>query len=443
MELYQYQKDAVDLAATAAHPIYLAFDMGLGKSAIALETAKRRGVKRLLIMCPAIGKLAWAKEIARWWPGVKVKIVDNPDTLHAGGPGVFILPYSRVSLDEAYADAVFHGEPFEMTVLDEAHALKNPGANRTKAVLKIMRPRLGFVLPMSGTPTPNHAGELFPILRTVFPETVRKSDGQLMKQTEFEDTYCQVVNKWVPDYRSGGGRSVRVIEGTKNGDVLKARIRPYFLRKTKKEALPELPDMTFDTYPISAPGAPDWGVDFSTMSDDEIEAYMSSPEAHVMRNRHLTGIAKVPGAVEAITDMLDSCRRKVLVFAHHADVIEKLVHDLAAYYPVSLTGASSARERQIAVDSFLIDPVCRVFVGNITAAGTSITLVGDKNDVSDVFFVEADYSPGNNVQAASRIHRIGQKDAVQVWFLTASGTIDDRIQDILARKAADFKQLFG
>ena len=64
-------------------------------------------------------------------------------------------------------------------------------------------------------------------------------------------------------------------------------------------------------------------------------------------------------------------------------------------------------------------------------------------ECSDVFFVEADWSPGNNIQAASRIHRIGQRDAVQVWFMVAHGTLDDRIQGILARKARDFHELFG
>jgi SWI/SNF-related matrix-associated actin-dependent regulator 1 of chromatin subfamily A len=83
-----------------------------------------------------------------------------------------------------------------------------------------------------------------------------------------------------------------------------------------------------------------------------------------------------------------------------------------------------------------------VFVGQITAAGSSITLVSPEIDVSDVFFVEASFSPGDNIQAASRIHRIGQKDAVQVWFLHAADTLDDRIADILMRKTKDFHELF-
>jgi SWI/SNF-related matrix-associated actin-dependent regulator 1 of chromatin subfamily A len=179
------------------------------------------------------------------------------------------------------------------------------------------------------------------------------------------------------------------------------------------------------------------------MTDDEIEEFFASGGAHVMKMRHEIGLAKVPEAVQVIAETLDNCYRKVLVFAHHQDVVAGLVHGLAAYTPVSITGATGTGERMRAIDAFLNNPACRVFVGNITAAGTTITLIGPGMECSDVFFVESDFSPGNNVQAASRVHRIGQHDAVQVWFVTAHGTYDDRIQEIIARKARDFQQLFG
>jgi SWI/SNF-related matrix-associated actin-dependent regulator 1 of chromatin subfamily A len=442
MELYEYQKATVDLIQIGADPTYLAYEMGTGKTAIAIETAKRRKVKRLLVLCPAVGKLTWAKELARWWPGVPVTIIETRDHMrYLDHDGVFVMSYSRISSVNNgfdFANAVAqHPKGFAMTVLDEAHHLKNPKAIRTKGVLITMRNKLGFVLPMSGTPAPNHAGELFPILRTIFPETVRKSNGQLMKQYEFEDTYCQVVNKWF------SGRSVRTIVGSKNIDVLKARLGKHFLRKTKKQVLPDLPDMTFDTWPVAAPNAPEWNVDWRSMSDDEIEAFFTSGGAHVMKMRHEIGLAKVPEAVQVIAETLDNCRRKVLVFAHHQDVVLGLLHGLAAYGPVVITGATGSADRQRAIDGFLNNPACRVFVGNIQAAGTTITLIGPANECSDVFFVESDFSPGNNVQAASRVHRIGQKDAVQVWFITAHGTYDDRIQEIVSRKARDFHLLFG
>jgi SWI/SNF-related matrix-associated actin-dependent regulator 1 of chromatin subfamily A len=441
MDLFPYQQDAIDrIINTSNVGSYLGFDMGLGKSAVALETAKKRNVSRLMILCPAVGRLSWVKECARWWPGKPVTVVYKPRDLNGyPGHGILIVAYSLLSMSKSsydYVAALKKELPFDMTVIDEAHNLKNPNAIRTKAVLVELRHQLGWCLPMSGTPVPNHPGELFPILRVLFPDTIRKTDGKVMKQYEFEETYCDIDMRWF------NGREVRQIKGGKNLDVLKKRLAPYMIRLTKKQALPQLPDMSFDTYPISAPNAPPWDIDTGRFTDDAFLSLLRD-NPQLMHLRRLLGEAKVRGSVEAVSDMLENCKRKVLVFAHHTSVIDGLIQGLLEYGVVSITGSTSAGLRTQAIDAFLNNPNIRVFIGNIQAAGTSITLVGPANEVSDVFFVEADWSPSNNVQAASRIHRIGQKDAVQVWFLTAHGTYDDRIQDILVRKAADFHQLFG
>jgi len=163
-----------------------------------------------------------------------------------------------------------------------------------------------------------------------------------------------------------------------------------------------------------------------------------------MSMRRMLGLAKLRGATEYIVDMLDSLpeNRKVLVFAHHADVIRALTTHLAEYSPAVLVGSTTPREREEAVDKFLNDPKCRVFVGNIQAAGTAITLVGPKCKCSDVIFVESSWTPMDNAQAACRVHRIGQHDGVVARMLSAAGTIDDLVNGLLVRKARDFTQLF-
>ena len=307
-------------------------------------------------------------------------------------------------------------------------------------MLITLRPVLGWCLPMSGTPTPNHQGELFAILRALFPDVIRKADGSVMKQYEYENIYCEIANK-----RFGRGPVIRQIVGSKNIEQLREKLGPYVLRRRKKDVLKELPDMSFDTYPVpvSSDYALEIGDAIAQMSDDELLKYLQKGDAAVMKLRHLLGVAKLQGSIEAIVDMLEGSKRKVVVFAHHIDVIDGLMRGLADWNPVKIDGRDDTAARERAVDTFLKALNCRVFVGNIIAAGTSITLIGPDMECSDVFFVEADWSPGNNIQAASRVHRIGQKDAVQVWFLTAHGTLDDRIQGILSRKARDFQELFG
>ena len=163
-----------------------------------------------------------------------------------------------------------------------------------------------------------------------------------------------------------------------------------------------------------------------------------------MSLRRMLGLAKLRGATEYIVDMLDNLPpdRKVLVFAHHADVIAALARHLGEYSPAVLTGTTTPREREQAVDKFLTDPKCRVFIGNIQAAGTAITLVGPKCKCSDVVFVESSWTPMDNAQAACRVHRIGQKDGVVARMLSAAGTVDDLINGLLVRKAREFTQLF-
>jgi len=446
LDLYAYQKQAVAQIAAKPEPTYLADEMGVGKSATAIAVAKQRGVKRLLIVCPSVAKLTWVKELKRWWPEMKVTVVDSPAKVATmNGEGAFIISYALLSMSKSgsfdYTAAVRNVRTYDMTVLDEAHALKNPKAIRTRAVLVTLKPVLGWCLPMSGTPMPNHAGELHAILYALFPDVIRKTDGKVMKQTDFEDAYCTVENRWFSK-----ARPTRVITGSKNLDILKERLGPHIIRRKKRDVLKELPDMSFDTYPVPVSDQslvwvePD---DWKELSDDEKLERLQRDEEHIMRKRHQLGVAKLQGSIEAIIDALEGSNRKVLVFAHHADVIDGLVRGLGDYNPVVIDGRTKTKDREDAVDLFLNNPTTRVFIGNILAAGTSITLIGPKNECSDVFFVEADWSPGNNVQAASRVHRIGQKDAVQVWFLTADGTLDDLIQDILARKARDFQLLFG
>jgi SWI/SNF-related matrix-associated actin-dependent regulator 1 of chromatin subfamily A len=444
--LYTFQADAAGRAASGEQ-VYLGFDPGLGKSRTALETAKRRGAKRVLVICPASGRYVWEAECRKWGAGAVVVINGMGDLAKVKADAIVIITYGLISKKNSpFVDAIAKGAKFDLTVLDEAAAVKNPGSNRTKAILGRMLPKLGYVLPMSGTPAPNNAGELYPILKALYPAAITSGSGVVMNQWQFEDQYCRVVSK-----RFGTGPSVRVIEGNRNTVELKARLAPFMIRVRKEEVLKELPPIRYDVVPLpildggasALPSIP------SGLSDEDLLQYLSgrSGDEHVMRLRRVLGLLKAQPAAEYIDDFLTNLPgdKKLLVFAHHKEVISKLVEGLADWSPAVITGASTPAERTAAIDRFLgktLRPT-RLFIGNIAASGTGLTLVGPTCKCSDVVFVEATYSVGDNVQAACRVHRIGQHEAVVARFLTAHGTMDDRIQAILARKAKDFDQLFN
>jgi SNF2 family DNA or RNA helicase len=255
---------------------------------------------------------------------------------------------------------------------------------------------------------------------------------------------------------------IRVIEGSKNLDQLKTMIAPFMLRVRKERVFKDLPAIIWDQVPVPLdPGQILIEGDFhqlekvitetlaehgESMGADEVIAALTTlgNTANVMALRRLLGAAKLRSATEYIIDMLDNLPedRKLLVFAHHAHVIGALSRQLGEYSPAVLTGTSSPRDREDAVNKFLLDRQCRVFIGNIQAAGTAITLVGPKCKCSDVVFVESSWTPMDNAQAACRVHRIGQKDGVVVRMLSAAGTVDDLINGILVRKAREFTALF-
>jgi SNF2 family DNA or RNA helicase len=451
--LFPHQhKGAVRIAGKV--PTYLALDMGIGKTRTFIEAVALRGAKRVLVICPASAVLVWKREIGLWHPGATFVIVkSNADLIK---PALyFIVSHGLMSVLGGVAEALAVGPAFDMTAIDEAHAFNAADTNRVKA-LRRAASRLGQVVPLSGTPMKNHAGDLYTLLSICWPEGLKHPSGALMNRYDFEERFCKVT------HRSFGGRHmVRVIEGSKNLDTLKAMIAPFMMRVRKEEVFKDLPAIIWDQVPVPLDPAHLSGADAemleravtkltaeqgATASLDVLTAALAamSKDAGLMKLRRMLGLAKLRGAAEYILDMLDNLPtdRKVLVFAHHAEVIASLARHFGEYLPAVLTGQNTPREREQAVDKFLTDPKCRVFVGNIQAAGTAITLVGPKCKCSDVVFVESSWTPMDNAQAACRVHRIGQKDGVVARMLSASGTVDDLINGLLVRKAREFTQLF-
>jgi SWI/SNF-related matrix-associated actin-dependent regulator 1 of chromatin subfamily A len=434
----------------AGTPTYLGFDMGIGKTRTFIEAVKLRDAKRALVICPASAVLVWKREIAIWHPGALVVVVRNVSDLLKPGTYYLVTHGLMSQASSPVANALSIGRPFDMAAVDEAQAFNAADTNRVKALRKIA-PRLGNIYPLSGTPMKNHAGDLYTLLSICWPQGLR------MTRADYEAKFCVVTHK-----RFGpNAPMVRVIEGSKNLEVLKTLIAPFMFRVRREDVLKDLPAIIWDHVPVPLDKSHMPESEFkrleefingvmaakgSTAGLDALTAALSklSTEASLMTVRRMLGLAKLRGATEYIIDMLDNLppNRKVLVFAHHADVIKSLHAHLAEYSPAVLTGQSSPREREEAVDKFLKDPRCRVFVGNIQAAGTAITLVGPTCKCSDVVFVESSWTPMDNAQAACRVHRIGQKDGVVVRMLSAAGTVDDLINSLLVRKAREFTQLF-
>jgi SWI/SNF-related matrix-associated actin-dependent regulator 1 of chromatin subfamily A len=203
------------------------------------------------------------------------------------------------------------------------------------------------------------------------------------------------------------------------------------LRRTKQEVLSELPEKTFQT--ISLPRTPDTSKLVAEEFKWDEKSYgrvsIALENGELSSHRQALAVAKIPQAVAWIAEVLAS-EQKVVVFAYHREVIRQLKIALADYSPVVLEGSTSGKERERAIQDFQGDPMVRVFIGQIKAAGVGITLTA----ASHVIFVEPDWTPGIVHQAVDRCHRIGQKSAVLAQFLVVEGSLEERMMNALIEK---------
>ncbi len=374
------------------------------------------------VVCPASAVPVWHEQFARWWRGPL--------------PRLHVASYDKVARGalDAYA--------FDVLILDEAHYLKNKDAQRTKKILGERCDRVGglvwragVVWCLTGTPTPNHPAELWPVLHALAPETIQKG-GKPMNYWSFVNAYCKTKDN---------GFGIQ-IAGGKNLDKLRAAIEPFVLRRRYKDVAGDTPAMQFDTLPVNG-AAPDEGELAALLkgcgSDEEILSKLKSKGGHVASLRRLTGLAKVKGVIDWYRDWTDGLGGKVVFFAHHRDVLQGLEEGIAGINGADgvarIDGTMAQHERALAVRHFRERPQCQAFLGQIQAAGTAI----DLSTADCLVFVESDWVPGNNEQAAMRIQKVGKAEMNQVFMATLPGSVDEQIQRACLRKVRDSLEIFG
>ena len=224
-------------------------------------------------------------------------------------------------------------------------------------------------------------------------------------------------------------------DGAANLEELQEIMRSRFMvRRLKKDVLPELPAKRrqviilepkpqlakliakeIKTYEEHAAGKTDYDQDLPSIGE-------------IAELRKKIALRKVPYVVDHIREVLNE-QPKVVVFVHHHEVGDALM-EVFGSEAVLLDGRVSTNDRQAGIDRFQTDPVCRVFVGSIQAAGVGITLTA----ASVAIFVELSWVPGEISQCEDRLHRIGQCSSVLIQHLILEGSLDERVVDVLIRK---------
>jgi SWI/SNF-related matrix-associated actin-dependent regulator 1 of chromatin subfamily A len=456
-DLFPYQVVGADFLAQRTFAL-LADEMGLGKSAQAIRACDLLFARRILVLCPAIARVNWTREFERFsLYGLPAWCLFTRTDRTSNQPGITVCSYDLLTEPDIAAN--LGAVPWDVMICDESHYLKTLTTKRTKAVLGKhgLLKKAARVWLLSGTPMTNHPGDLWPLLYV--------SNTTPLKYEEFTAKFC--TGRGTPfGWKITGANHAAIPE-------LKALLAKIMLRRRKTEVLKDLPPITFSAVTVEAgpvdleismfelwkrAGGDEKLMDIIKFQDSTLANAMglvtNRPKAPTLREllpvltgmekslaelRLHTGLCKVAAAVEMVRNELDAGLDKIVLFACHRMVIEGLREGLRKYGAVTLYGGTPPAKRQINIDKFQKDKRCRVFIANIQAAGTSVTLTA----AAEAMFVECDWTPANNAQAAMRVHRIGQTRPVRIRYCSLANSTDEKVTDALRRKSRDELAIFS
>jgi superfamily II DNA or RNA helicase len=420
-----YQTEGVNwlafMASTEMGSI-LADDMGLGKTIQALCVVDGR----TLVVAPRSVLHNWSVEAARFRPDLSVHIYHGPHRKLNDKADITITTYALLRGDSAKLQAI----DWKLVILDEAQAIKNPESQVAQAA---------FGLPpctritMTGTPVENRLDELWSQMHFVNP-------GLLGGRRDFDDRYSQPIAR-------GEQRAAA---------RLRERIRPFLLRRLKKEVAPELPPRTDLVLRC-------------VLSESERAIYDAIRLATQARVAEQMGATNVMAALEALlrlrqaachSDLIpgqsaDSSSKidllietlntivpeghKALVFSQWTSLLNRLephLHEAEIPF-IRLDG--STRDRGGVVDQFQSDDGPPIMLISLKAGGTGLNLTA----ADHVFLLDPWWNPAAEDQAADRTHRIGQDKPVLVYRLVAENTVEERILALQAKKRAIAQAALG
>ncbi|NLO21055.1 MAG: DEAD/DEAH box helicase [Syntrophomonadaceae bacterium] len=415
--LFPYQKDGVAFIESRNGRALLGDEMGLGKTIQALAWLELHPEKRpAIIVCPAHLKINWAREAEAGLSKPDVEILQGK-TPYQVKKDIVIINYDILS---SWVEELQKSNP-QVLIFDEGQYIKSNKAQRTKAVKKLAK-KIPHVIALSGTPIVNRPIESWNILqvinKTVFPNYM-----------EFARTYCDAKH-------NGFGWD---FSGASNKEKLHQILTDtVMIRRKKADVLPELPDKLFSFIPMEMDNEKEYFkaemnfIRFLKDTKGEEAAQKAGQAEHLVKIEALKQLAvkgKMKQAIQWIRDFLETNGNKLVVFAVHKVVVDALMEEFKDI-AVKVDGSLSGTQRDESVQAFQNNPDVKLFVGNIQAAGTGLTLT----TASAVAFLELPWTPGELVQAEDRCHRIGQKDTVNIYYLLADNTIEAEIATLLDEK---------
>jgi SNF2 family DNA or RNA helicase len=424
----------------------LADDMGLGKTiqiiAFILSQREKRGHTTNLIVVPTSLLFNWQEELSRFAPSIKVLLhygADRPKTTaHMSDYEVILTTYGMLLSDIQF----LKNFNFNYVLLDESQVIKNPNSERYKAA-RLLQSRNRIVL--TGTPVENSTFDLYSQLSFACP-------GLLGSKQYFKDIYAIPIDKF---------------EYSKRAVELQQKIKPFILRRTKKQVAKELPEKTetviycemnteqrkiYDAYEKELR-------EFIAANDDDD---LNKNSMHVLTG--LTRLRQICNSpvlmkegysgenavkIEILMEQIlgKSKEHKILVFSQFVGMLDLIKtelerHNIRFEY---LTGQT--KDRGDKVSNFQKNKDIRVFLISLKAGGVGLNLT----QADYIYLVDPWWNPAAENQAIDRSYRIGQTKNVIAVRMICSNTVEEKILTLQKKKkqlaqnllAADGKKLQG
>lgn len=415
-KLYPFQKKAVKKIHKFKGNCLLADEMGLGKTIEALAWVKLTKTFPLIIICPSTMKYVWKREMGEKFK-IPAKILNGTKTKQLKPEKAIIINYAILKNWEKELRKI---KP-KIIIADEAHYVKNRYAKRSKATQKLAKNANKFMA-LTGTPITMRPTELWHILHILNP----KEYSSFIK---FAYEYSKPkYNPWK--------RGMDFTE-PKNVDKLHRKLKKtVMIRRLKKDVLKELPAKqrriiplklkNFNEYIKVRMDVQKW---FQQMEDGKINDSMLKGLSKITALKNKAVELKMANIHKWINDYLEETDNKLVIMGIHKKVLKPLY---AKYKKIAVLvdGTVTGKKRENAVNKFQKNKKCRLFIGNIQAAGVGITLTA----APALAFIEIDNSPANHLQAEDRIHRISQEQNVNIFYLVGMKTIEEKMAKRLNKK---------
>jgi SWI/SNF-related matrix-associated actin-dependent regulator 1 of chromatin subfamily A len=454
--LLNYQRGGIFYAEEKEGRILLADDMGLGKTIQGIGIAKvYKSDWPVVVVAPASLLLNWRSEFLKWLPKDltedDVFVMKNGKMNPKGKIIICSYDYTQKKQTELFQFLGTRG----ILLVDEAHHIKTFTAKRTVAVVALSHFAKRCVL-MTGTPILNRVEELYSIVHAIAPHDW--------------GTYYDFVFKYCDAQKSKFGL---MVNGISNDEELFRKLRETIMcRRLKTDVLKQLPEKRRTTLALDSKKS------IQNQASAIIEEYVNRIIYYISKNKgnlqsaksnmlsdnsadvsgglfeayRLSGLAKSQALCEWMKEKLEGGVKKLIVFGHHKgflDTVQETIEQMNVsienknkkikdeddhsnpFGIMRIDGSTSKDKRFKNQNSFQEDDKCNIALLSINAANAGLTLTA----ANIVIMGELPWTPGVSRQCEDRVHRIGQKENVNIYYTIADGTFDGALWNMLKNKS--------